>query len=316
MSRTTTTHWIIIFLAVVGTYSKLAIAFVLPAPVVNTLIGAVAGAAGAFTVYPIDYVKTHLQTESAAILYPNGGYDAARSIVTEEGILALYRGVGTQVVGVAPEKAIKLAVNDILRSAVAMSCGGLLPLWGEVLAGASAGMCQVIVTNPLEVLKVGIQTSKVTVWELIHDAGVSGLYRGAETCMLRDAMFSAILFPLYAHMKISVPELLETMDIELAKPIILAMAGTIAATPAAYLSTPADVVKTRIQALNKKEEDGATKNKKPLEIVCGIIKTEGPHAFFSGGFERVMRSAPQFGVTLALFDVLKTYALHHHLLLS
>ena len=30
---------------------------------------------------------------------------------------------------------------------------------------------------------------------------------------------------------------------------------------------------------------------------------EGPGVLFSGGFERVLRSAPQFGVTLALYDV-------------
>ena len=34
-------------------------------------------------------------------------------------------------------------------------------------------------------------------------------------------------------------------------------------------------------------------------------------ALFSGGFERVLRSAPQFGVTLALYDVLTQYCTDH-----
>ena len=38
---------------------------------------------------------------------------------------------------------------------------------------------------------------------------------------------------------------------------------------------------------------------------------EGPDVLFSGGFECVLRSAPQFGVTLALYDVLTQYCTDH-----
>lgn len=37
-------------------------------------------------------------------------------IVRKEGIAGLYRGIFPQLVGVAPEKAIKLTVNDLLRT--------------------------------------------------------------------------------------------------------------------------------------------------------------------------------------------------------
>lgn len=36
-------------------------------------------------------------------------------MLAREGFLGLYRGLLPQLVGVAPEKAIKLAVNDLLR---------------------------------------------------------------------------------------------------------------------------------------------------------------------------------------------------------
>lgn len=32
-----------------------------------------------------------------------------------------------------------------------------LPLWGEVLAGCGAGTCQVVVTTPMEMLKIQLQ---------------------------------------------------------------------------------------------------------------------------------------------------------------
>ena len=42
-----------------------------------------------------------------------------------------------------------------------------------------------------------------------------------------------------------------------------------------------------------------------------LLEEEGGRVFFSGGLERVLRSAPQFGVTLALFDVLKSWSEAH-----
>ena len=72
-----------------------------------------------------------------------------------------------------------------------------MPLAGEVFAGACAGTCQVVVTNPLEVVKVGLQTDPLRrpVFELISEIGLSGLWRGAGACICRDATFSSILFP-------------------------------------------------------------------------------------------------------------------------
>lgn len=32
-----------------------------------------------------------------------------------------------------------------------------LPLWGEILAGCGAGTCQVVVTTPMEMLKIQLQ---------------------------------------------------------------------------------------------------------------------------------------------------------------
>ena len=70
---------------------------------------------GAFTVYPIDLVKTRMQNQRIAadageVLYRNS-FDCFRKVIKYEGALGLYRGLGPQLVGVAPEKAIKLTVR-------------------------------------------------------------------------------------------------------------------------------------------------------------------------------------------------------------
>lgn len=49
------------------------------------------------------------------LLYKNS-LDCFSKVVKNEGILGLYRGLVPQLIGVAPEKAIKLAMNDLCRS--------------------------------------------------------------------------------------------------------------------------------------------------------------------------------------------------------
>lgn len=53
-----------------------------------------------------------------------------------------------QILGVAPEKTIKLSVNEAARNAIAAHLG-YLPIAGEAVAGGFAGMMQVTVTNPV-----------------------------------------------------------------------------------------------------------------------------------------------------------------------
>ena len=110
-------------------------------------LGSIAGAFGAFMVYPIDLVKTRMQNQRSSrvgeLLYKNS-IDCARKVITNEGPKGLYSGVLPQLVGVAPEKAIKLTVNDLIRGHFSDPQTGKIWWPHEVIAGASAGACQVV----------------------------------------------------------------------------------------------------------------------------------------------------------------------------
>ena len=109
-------------------------------------LGSVAGAFGAFMVYPIDLVKTRMQNQRGAagqVLYKNS-LDCAKRVIRTEGFRGLYSGVLPQLVGVAPEKAIKLTVNDIVRGKFTDKSTGQIKLSWELIAGGSAGACQVV----------------------------------------------------------------------------------------------------------------------------------------------------------------------------
>ena len=110
-------------------------------------LGSLAGAFGAFMVYPIDLVKTRMQNQRnervGQVLYKNS-LDCASKVIRNEGIRGLYSGVLPQLIGVAPEKAIKLTVNDLVRGKFTDKKSGAIWWPWEILAGGSAGACQVV----------------------------------------------------------------------------------------------------------------------------------------------------------------------------
>jgi solute carrier family 25 aspartate/glutamate transporter 12/13 len=163
-------------------------------------LGSIAGAFGAFMVYPIDLVKTRMQNQRSSgvghVLYKNS-LDCAKKVIKNEGFLGLYSGVLPQLVGVAPEKAIKLTVNDLVRGKLTDKSSGNIKLPSEMLAGGTAGACQVVFTNPLEIVKIRLQIQgelaknvegvprRSAMW-IVRNLGLVGLYKGASACLLRD----------------------------------------------------------------------------------------------------------------------------------
>ncbi|VDP21940.1 unnamed protein product, partial [Echinostoma caproni] len=110
-------------------------------------LGSIAGAFGATAVYPIDLVKTRMQNQRTGsaigeLLYKNS-WDCFKKVIRFEGFFGLYRGLGPQLVGVAPEKAIKLTMNDLVRDQFTSSDGSIA-LPAEILAGGCAGASQVV----------------------------------------------------------------------------------------------------------------------------------------------------------------------------
>ncbi|KAI5285384.1 mitochondrial aspartate-glutamate transporter agc1 [Ascosphaera aggregata] len=157
-----------------------------------------------------------------------------------------------------------------------------------------AGGCQVVFTNPLEIVKIRLQVQgeairhnpevprRSAMW-IVRHLGLKGLYKGASACLLRDDMFG------------------ETTTQPLGV-VQLLTAGAIAGMPAAYLTTPCDVIKTRLQVEARK---GETKYTSLQHCARTVYKEEGFTAFFKGGPARILRSSPQFGFTLAAYEVLQ-----------
>lgn len=88
---------------------------------------------------------------------------------------------------------------------------GSLSIPRGILAGAGAGMCQIVVTTPMELLKISLQDSGRTaaagakpvsatelVSKIFKEKGIKGFFHGGASTLARDVTFSACYFPLFA----------------------------------------------------------------------------------------------------------------------
>lgn len=280
--------------------------------------GGIAGIVGVSCVFPLDLVKTRLQNQQIG---PNGErmyksmFDCFKKTYRAEGYFGMYRGSAVNILLITPEKAIKLAANDYFRNQL-KTADGKLPYSRQMAAGGLAGFCQIIITTPMELLKIQMQdagrvaaqareagktvpkisATQLTV-QLLREKGIFGLYKGIGATMLRDVTFSVIYFPLFATLNDLGPRRKDGSGEAVFWCSLLS--GIAAGSVAALSVNPLDVVKTRLQALKKAEGEVQFNG-----IIDGFVKTfknEGITAFFKGGLCRVIVIAPLFGIAQTVY---------------
>lgn len=274
--------------------------------------------------------------------------DCLVKTVRTEGYFGMYRGAAVNLTLVTPEKAIKLAANDFFRHHLGNNGKGLT-VTKEMLAGCGAGVCQVVITTPMEMLKIQLQDAgrlaaqqrKPSVLastklahtntvltrsynvvpaaaapraisatqiakELLQAQGISGLYKGLGATIMRDVPFSMVYFPLFANLN----QLGQPSPGE-ASPFYWAfLSGCVAGSTAAVAVNPCDVVKTRLQSLNKGVNEETYNG--VVDCVSKIMRKEGPSAFLKGAGCRALVIAPLFGIAQVMYFVgIGEYILEH-----
>ncbi|KAG7268289.1 hypothetical protein CRUP_036737 [Coryphaenoides rupestris] len=304
----------------------------LPAKLIN---GGIAGIVGVTCVFPIDLAKTRLQNQRPGQQVYRSMVDCLVKTVRSDGYFGMYRGAAVNLTLVTPEKAIKLAANDFFRHHLSKTGKGLT-VFKEMLAGCGAGMCQVVITTPMEMLKIQLQdagrlaaqrkpgvmsSSKLVATnpmlsrsynvavapravsatqiarDLLHTHGIQGLYRGLGATIMRDVPFSIVYFPLFANLN-----RLGKPSPEQAAPFYWAfLSGCLAGSIAAVAVNPCDVVKTRLQSLSKATNEESYKG--VVDCIRTILRKEGPSAFLKGAGCRALVIAPLFGIAQVMYFV-------------
>jgi len=174
---------------------------------------------------------------------------------------------------------------------------GKIRLHQEILSGGAAGLLQVVVTNPMEIVKLRMQLQgesgvKLSAGATVAELGLRGLFRGVTACWLRDIPFSFIFFPLFAHLK----KAFSGND----SIVGLFAAGGVAGALAAGAVTPCDVIKTRLQV-----KGGDLRYSGIADCARKLLKEEGIAAFSKGLVPRMIVQAPLFGCTLLSYGKLQ-----------
>lgn len=260
--------------------------------------GAAAGTATDIAFFPIDTIKTRLQAKGG--FFANGGYRG------------IYRGLGSAVVASAPSASLFFITYDtskaFLKSALApyIKNESLLTNVSHMASASFGEVAACFVRVPAEVIKQRTQVSHFSssLESLKHilkkkEGILPSLYRGWGTTIMREIPFTVIQFPLYEYLKHTWSE---SQGSKVA-PIQGALCGSVAGGIAAFLTTPLDVLKTRIMLSE------VTISTASLARI--ILQEEGFKAFFSGVGPRTMWISAGGAIFLGMYETVRA-SMHGH----
>ncbi|KAJ3166972.1 hypothetical protein HDU88_003061 [Geranomyces variabilis] len=252
------------------------------------MAGAVAGTAVDTALFPLDTIKTRLQAKGG--FWTNGGFKG------------VYSGLSSAVIGSAPGAAAFFVTYEHLKRTV----GARLP--GEeraplvhMIAASGAEIAACFVRVPTEVVKQRMQTGQYTsvsaaASEIVKRDGLRGFYRGYAMTIFREIPFTCIQFPLYERMKL----LWGAHKGRKVNPGEAAICGSLAGGFAAAITTPLDVIKTRIMLSNKRGAAAGI-----LVTARTVISQEGAGRLFAGLGPRVMWISIGGSIFLGAYEMVK-----------
>ncbi|KAH9511484.1 hypothetical protein DERF_009942 [Dermatophagoides farinae] len=260
---------------------------------INPLLsGACAGLAVDVTLFPIDTIKTRLQ--SANGFWKSGGFTR------------IYSGIGSTVSGSAPGAALFFITYESGKYLLSgQQCLHLDSRYNSVAYMISASMGEIVaclVRVPVEVVKQRAQAfhmnSVQVLQQTLRQSGWPGLYRGYASTIMREIPFSMIQFSLWEHTKQAWANWQQTSTTTTTttavEPYQAMICGSFSGAIAAFLTTPLDVAKTQIML---QDFGGSSRsidnNNKSVPIryfhtIRSIFKHKGLQGLWAGALPRVV----------------------------
>ena len=313
-----------------------------------TLAGAASGFLAGVVVCPLDVVKTRLQAQGAGYRERNpksprqvpkysGFIGAFKTILREEGVRGLYRGLVPITIGYLPTWTIYFTVYErakvfypkFIREHFADTESATV---SHFLSALTAGSASSVLVNPIWVVKTRlmIQTGKES--NIYGDGKRVTHYKGttdAFTTMYKEeglgVFYSGLIPSLFGllHVGIHFPvyeKLKQALDCNLTPQHQngdslllwrLIVASSVSKMIASTVTYPHEILRTRmqIQSYKAKKEPGQVKKSKLLQIMTRIYKKEGLRGFYAGYTINLARTVSASAVTLVSFEYFKTYLL-------
>eukprot|EP00172_Hildenbrandia_rubra_P000546 Plantae.Rhodophyta-Hildenbrandia_rubra.ctg12832.p1 GENE.Plantae.Rhodophyta-Hildenbrandia_rubra.ctg12832~~Plantae.Rhodophyta-Hildenbrandia_rubra.ctg12832.p1 ORF type:complete len:333 (+),score=53.10 Plantae.Rhodophyta-Hildenbrandia_rubra.ctg12832:46-999(+) len=290
-----------------------------PPPVIRNAAASTLGASlVALLVTPLDVVKVRMQAHVCPVAgtipcvdpgHVYGASDAARKIIRAEGVRGLWRGLNVTLALAVPTTGLYFTMYEQLRMRVRTR----FPTWEKervaILAGGSARVVSATLAGPLELARINLQAGVggpgATVWSVLlglyRRDGFLALWRGLGPTLVRDAPFSAIYWSAYEFLKGGKSSPLSGVGNDFSR---FLLAGTGAGSLAAFVTVPADVIKTRRQA-NLVQPPGASTS---LGAVArDILREEGVGGLYRGVGPRVAKVAPACAIMMGSYEMFRSF---------
>lgn len=299
-------------------------------PLVHALAGAVASIFSNTAVYPLDLITTRIQTqakETDSIKSGDAGagtehreytgvIDALVKVYDEEGVLALYRGLGADNASTMLSTfCYHFAYNTIREArlaAHARAAGGKRPrvlgMVEELTIGAGAGIVSRFVTSPASNVVTRSQTQAGSTADIVRsiyeEKGITGFWSGMKASVLLAAnpSISYYLFELQKALLIPRARRGQPRAIEI---FLMSATGKAIATLLLY---PVILLKARTQATHARAS--------LLAMVRKILRTEGARGLYSGALPQVAKGFLSQGILMLLKDKITTVIVAGYILLS
>ncbi|MFH4978022.1 hypothetical protein AB6A40_004731 [Gnathostoma spinigerum] len=285
-------------------------------PWIHMTAGAMAGMAEHCAMFPIDSIKTRMQSLCPCpSTHCNTPLKGLWAVMRREGLLRPLRGVDAIALGCVPAHALYFSVYEKMKSLLTKSPGHSNS-FAYALSGTCATIVHDAVMNPAEVVKQRMQMvyspyggSLECARCIFRREGLIAFYRSYSVQLTMNVPFQIINFVSYESWQhVLNPQ--HKYD-----PSSHIIAGGIAGGSAAAITTPLDCVKTVLNTQQAPEVrmDGKNRLIVPapvcyrgvLDSVASIYHLRGITGFFRGIQARIIFQMPATALSWSVYELFK-----------
>ncbi|KAJ7449965.1 mitochondrial carrier [Mycena latifolia] len=282
------------------------------------LLGGVAAAISKTGAAPIERIKLLVQNQDEMIRQgrlasPYKGIgDAFVRTYKEEGLAALWRGNGTNVIRYFPTQALNFAFKDYFKSLFGFKKSEGYWTWfaGNIASGAGAGATSSLFVYSLDYARTRLSSDAKSAGaggkrqfnglldvykQTLAADGVKGLYRGFVPSIVGIMVYRGSYFGFYDSLKPTV--LVGPLEGSFLASFALGWAVT---TVAGIMAYPMDTIRRRMMMTS----GTGTHYKSMFDAGTQIMAKEGPKSLFKGAGANILRGVASAGV-LSLYDKLQ-----------
>jgi len=261
-------------------------------------------------VYPLDTLKTRLQSKDYKKRYINASTNTVNKAVLFRG---LYQGIGSVILATLPSSGAFFLTYESTKSLLSPLSSQLPTPFLHATASSVAELVSCAILTPAEVIKQNAQMmssssgARATMDTVRRfRSHPSSLFSGYIALAARNLPFTAIQFPLFEagrdaiHRARGIPA--EDASLR-ARAGITALSAGAAGSVAAIITTPVDVIKTRIML--QASEQGSTFGE--FKAFKQVWKEEGMKGLWRGGALRGVWTFIGSGLYLGVYDLGRVY---------